>query len=247
MRKYLCLLAGLALMPLIWACNQALQRGMLDGAYVSTARPALMVEVKDMPLLTAGEGFANVFWTGMLGGLPVQMWFAFYGTGGLAPLAIVAQAQVPSGWYWDGIMRRPFSVDEGTAAFGGVTYDSYTYIVNPAADPFAEFMGANEPTGQEQRWLARVFAARYNFNQDKMILEYREPLPEAITDLTAMPLGYDTFLREFAARARDAFAVLPCPANVPAVQKAYIKGVQWQFVDQNFLGSISRNDYLSPR
>lgn len=246
MRKYLYMLVALVLAPVLWGC-QSLQRGMLDGAYVSTARPALMVQVKDMPLFASGEGYANVFWTGMLGGLPVQMWFALYGSGGLMPMAIVAQAQLPSGWYWDALMSRPFSVDQGTAAFGGVTYDAYSYIVNPGADPFANFTEANGPDGQPQRWIARVFAARYNFNQDKMILEYREPLPAAISDLTALPLGYDSFLREFATRARAAFNVSPCPENVPAVQKSYIRGIEWQFVDQNFLGSISRNDYLSPR
>lgn len=247
MKRFLHMAVALALLPVLWGCGQALQRGMLDGAYVSTARPAIMVEVNDMPLLTAGEGFANVFWTGMLGGLPVQMWLALYGTGGLSPLAIVTQAQVPAGWYWDGMMRRPFSVDEGTAAFGGVTYDAYTYIVDPKADPFANFTGANAADGQPQRWLARAFAARYNFNQDKIILEYREPLPEAVLDLTALPLGYDMFLREFAARAQAAFTVLPCPEKVANVQKGYIKGVEWQYIDQNYLGSISRNDYLSPR
>ena len=244
MRKYFHIAAGLLLLPVLWACGQALQRGMADGAYISTARPAIMVQVRDMPLLTAGEGTANVFWTGMLGGLPVQMWLALYGSGGLAPLAIVTQAQLPSGWYWDAIMRRPFSVDEGTAAFGGVTYDAYTYIVDPGADPFANFTGEN---AEGQRWIARAFAARYYFNQDKIILEYREPLPEAITDLTALPLGYDAFLGEFAARAQAAFTVSPCPENIPPVQKSYIRGVEWQYMDQNYLGSISRNDYLSPR
>lgn len=245
MKKYTLAAVAFLLLPLMWACGQSLQRGMLDGAYVSTARPAIMVQVRDMPLLTAGEGFSNVFWTGMLGGLPVQMWFALYGTGGLAPLAIVAQAQLPSGWYWDGLMERPFSVDEGTASFGGVTYTAYTYMVDPKSDPFINFEGGSE--GNQQRWLARAFAARYNFNQDKIILEYREPLPEQIVDLTALPLGYDTFLMEFAARAKAAFEVSPCPKDLPTVQKGYIKGIEWQYVDQNYLGSISRNDYLSPR
>lgn len=243
--KKLVFLCGLALLPILWACGQSLQRGMIDGAYISTARPAIMVEVRDMPLITAGEGSANVFWTGMLGGLPVQMWLALYGTGGLAPLAIVTQAQLPGDWYWDSWMRRPFSVAEGTAAFGGTTYDSYTYIVDPKSDPFANFMSATGPEGKPQRWIARVFAARYNFDHDKILLEYREPLPAAIVDLTALPLGYDSYLREFAARAQAAFVVSPCPKNLPSVQKGYIKGVEWQYVNQNFLGSISRNDYLN--
>lgn len=242
--KYCC---ALLLLLALSGCSQALQRGMLGNAYISTARPAIRLEVKDMPLLASGEGYCNMYWTGMLGGLPIQMWMAVYGEGGLSPLAVVAQAQVPQGWYWDGIMRRPFSVDEGTAAFGGVTYDAFTYLVDPANDPFGALITGVQPDGRPQMWIARAFAARYNFNQDKIILEYREPLPAAITSLTALPLGYGDFLLQFAQRARSVFEVGPVPAEHKDVRKSYIQGIEWQYMGQNFLGSVSKYDIYNMR
>lgn len=220
---------------------------MLDNAYISTARPSITLAVKDMPLLASGEGMCNLYWTGMMGGLNIQMWLAVYGNGGLSPLAITAQAQVPTGWYWDGLMDRPFSVDQGTAAFNGMTYQAWTYIVSADRDPFAAYITKTQPDGQPQLWIARAFAARYNFNWDKIILEYREPLPQGITNLTALPVGYGDFLRQFAQRAQAAFEVSPGPQDPTGVRKGYIEGVQWQFMDQNFLGSVSQYDILNFR
>lgn len=237
---YLCLFA-LAL----WGCAQALQRGMLGNAYISTARPAISLQVKDQPLMAAGEATCNLDWTGMLGGLPIQTWTAVYGEGGLAPLALVMQAQTPSGWYWDGITPRVFSVDQGTAAFGGVTYDAWTYIVDPARDPFGGFITGVQPDGQPQLWIGRMFSARYNFNFDKIILEYREPLPAGITNLTSLPMGHDSLLREFARRAQAAFVVGPPPQDTAGVRKSYMEGVRWEYMGQNFLGSVSRNDFFN--
>ena len=43
---------------------------------------------------------------------------------------------MPQGWYWDGIMRRPFSVDEGVEeVFDGVGYQACTYIMDNGRDP----------------------------------------------------------------------------------------------------------------
>lgn len=238
----LCLLLACAA-----GCSEALQRGILDNNYISTARPSITVAVNNMPLMDSGQGFCNMYWTGMLGGLPVEMWMAIYGEGGLAPMAITAQAQLPQGWIWDGITPRPFSVDESTAAFNGVTYTAWTYIVDPAKDPFGALATGVRPDGQPQMWIARAFAARYNFNQDKMIFEYREPLPAEITTLANLPLGYGDFLLQFAERAKNAFSVSDGPKNPAGVKKGYVQGIQWQYMGQGFLGTVSRNDFLNTR
>lgn len=242
MRRYSFIACLLAACLALCACSKSLQRGMLDNAYISTARPSISLKARDLPLLASGEGFCNMYWTGMLGGLPVQMWIAVYGEGGLAPLAITAQAQVPTNWYWNGMMRRPLSVDNGTAVFDGVTYEAWTYIVNPAKDPFGAYVTGVQPDGQTQLWIARAFAARFNFNVDKIILEYREPLPPGITSLTALPLGYGDFLLQFAERARNAFVVGPGPVNPSGVKKGPIQGMQWEYMGQGFLGSVTQND-----
>lgn len=219
----------------------SLQRGMLGNAYVSTARPSITVEAKNMPLLTAGRGLCNMAWSGMAAGLPIEVWLAVYGQGGLSPLAIVAQAQTPEGWYWDGIMNPPFSVDVGTETFGGVSYQASTFIVNPARDPFGQLVTGVRADGQPQLWIVRAFAARYNFNDDKIIMEYREPLPDGVTELTNLPLGQADLLRGIAQRARETFSVGPGPVNPSGVVRGYANNVQWQYMDQKFLGSASQN------
>ncbi len=232
-------LAALVVLLSLAGCMGALQRGMDGNAYISTARPAIMLEAKNMPLMAAGQGICNLMWTDMLGGLPIQVWLGIYGEGGLAPMAIVAQAQTPEGWHWDGILRRPFSVDEGVEVFNGVGYQACTFIINPAHDPFGALVTATLPDGQPQMWVVRAYAARFNFNDDKIIMEYREPLPAAIQSLTAMPLGYGDFLQKFEQRARDSFAVAHPPKNPQNLNTGYIRGVEWQYMGQQFLGSAS--------
>lgn len=239
-KLWLSLLLGVLVMG-ICACGESLRRGMLGNAYISTARPAISIEARNMPLMEAGQGLCNLFWSGMAGGLTIQMWIAVYGEGGLAPLAVTAQAQTPSGWFWDGIMRQPGSVDEASVNFNGVNYQACTFIVNPAKDPFGNFVTGVKPDGQPQLWVARYFAARYNFDDDKIILRYMEPLPDAIVNLSEMPLGYGNFLAEFAARAQNAFIVANVPSDLGEVRKSYVQGVNWQYMGERFLGTVSKN------
>ena len=243
MRK---LITPLALAFLLLAgCADSLQRGVLDQAYISTARPSITVQANNLPLMTSGQAVANLFWTGMMGGLSIDMWMAVYGEGALAPMAIVAQAQTPENWHWDGIMDRPFSVDQGTEVFNGTTYQVCTFTINPATDPFGELVTGVKPDGQPQLWMVRAFAARYNFDQDKIIMEYREPLPDDVTDLSSLPLGQANLLAEFAQRARDAFTVSAGPVDPKGVVDGYIQGVQMKFMGERFLGTASQNATIS--
>ncbi len=225
-------------------CKGALERGMLGNVYISNARPSISIDVPNLPLLTAGEGMPNLIWTDVLGGLPIQVWLAVYGTGGLAPLAIAAQAEVPGGWHWDADLYQTFSVDKGIETFNGEGYQACTFVINPARDPFGKLATAVQPDGTPQLWIVRYYAARFNFNDDKIILEYREPLPPAITDLNALPLGHANYLQEFAQRARAAFVVKNGPANLNGVRKGFAQGVAWQNMGQNFLGTASRYEPL---
>lgn len=243
--KHMHLFCMAALVLLMTGCNAAQQRGMLGSAYVSTTRPAISVEAKNMPLLTAGQGSTNLTWSGMMGGLPIRVWLAVYGTGDISPMAVVAQAEVPQGWYWDSIMRRPFSVDEGVEVFDGVGYQACTYIVDSSHDPFGALVAGKTTTGQPVRWLARGFAARYNFNDDKIIMEYREPLPAGIESLSVLPLGTADTLRAFEQRARETFSVGPVPSNLSQLRQGYAQGVQWQYMDENFLGTVSKYDFFN--
>ncbi|GFH62529.1 MAG: conserved hypothetical protein [Candidatus Desulfovibrio kirbyi] len=228
---------------LLAACAGGQQRGMVGSAYVSTSRPSLAIEANNMPLATAGEGTANLTASGMLGGLPVRVWLAVYGDAKTAnpAIAITAHAEVPRGWYWDGIMRRPFSVNDGMEVFGDVAYQAYTYIVDPKRDPFSVFMESETKSESDpKQWMARAFAARYNFYDDKIVLEYREPLPEGIVSLSALPMGLGDAVAAFEQRARAAFSVGQPPAG--SVRREYAATVRWRYMDERFLGTVSKYD-----
>lgn len=241
------LFAATALLLCAAGCTGALQRGMQGNTYVSTARPAISMKAVDMPLITAGEGSAVLNWTGAMGGLPVRTWLAVYGKGSAqSPLAIVALADAPSGWYWDSDGYRSFSVDRGVEIYNNVGYDACTYIVSDKQDPFTALVGASNES-KPVRWLARGFAARYNFNDTKLVMEYREPLPENFAGLQALPSGQTDQLRAFEQRAHAAFAVGPLPENLAGTQRGYAKNILWQYMDQRFLGTISQYDVINTK
>jgi hypothetical protein len=83
-------------------------------------------------------------------------------------------------------------------------------------------------------------AARTNFYNDKIILEYRERLPESIASLTALPLGYGDFVREFEQRARESFIVTPAPREIAEVRRGYANAVRWRYMSEKFLGTVSK-------
>lgn len=220
---------------------------MQGNAYVSTARPAISMKAVGMPLITGGEGNPNLNWTGVVGGLPVRMWVAVYGKGTVqSPLAVVALADAPTGWYWDSDGYRPFSVDKGVEIYNNVGYDACTYIVSGKQDPFAAVAGATDES-KPSSWLARSFAARYNFNDTKVVMEYREPLPENLAGQQNLTNGQTDQLRAFEQRAHAAFAVAPLPENLADIKRGYAKNILWQYMDQRFLGTVSQYDVLSTK
>lgn len=222
-------------------CADVLQRGILGQAYVSTARPAIEIQASGMPLLAGGQGSFNLDSANMFGGLPISMWLAIYGEGGLAPMAIVAQAQTPAQWVWQPGLQVYGSVYNGTEVFGGKNWQATTFIVDPAHDPFGGFVTGVQPDGQPQLWLVRAYMANFNMSEDRIIMQYREPLPEGVTSLSAFPYGQAQWLQEFVERARNAFSVGQPPNNPIDVNKGYIEGVWWQYMDSNFTGDAVYN------
>ena len=93
-----------------------------------------------------------------------------------------------------------------------------------------------------------MFANRFNFDSDKIVLEYREPLPEDITSITALPLGRADYIAAFEQRAREAFMVET--AAVPAagiMPQRNIGALQWRYMDETFWGTVSRYDRMDWR
>ena len=241
----------LAVFLLCAGCVAGQQRGMYGNAYISTARPAIKVAARDLPLITAGRGSAFLTNTSVVSGLPVNVWLALYGKSPDGPFAVVAQAEVPHGWYWDSIMRRPFSINEGVELLGGMGFQACTFVIDNRFDPFVAqaWLGrdAKEVTQRPARWLVRAFAARCNFDEDKIILEYREPLPADIHDISSLPFGQDDLVRDFEQRARQAFTVGTVPQDISGITIGYPYGIEWRYMRERFLGTASKYDIFDIR
>lgn len=230
----------LCLVALMAGCTGAQQRGMQGNAYVSTARPAISMQAANMPLITGGEATVNLDGAGVLGGLQLNAWLAVYGKGdSQSPLAIVAMAEVPRGWYWDSDGQRPFSVDKGVEVFNNDGYAASTYIVDSKRDPFAAVAGLNDDS-RPMRWLVRGFAARYNFNDTKVVMEYREPLPENLAGQETLTESMTDQLKAFEQRADAAFTVASVPQNTKGIIAGYAKNIRWQYLDHRFWGTVSK-------
>lgn len=232
--------AALCLVALMFGCTGVQQRGMQGNAYVSTARPVISMQAVNMPLLTGGEGNVKLDGAGVLGGLQLNAWLAVYGKGDpQSPMAIVAMAEVPRGWYWDSDGQRPFSVDKGVEVFDNVGYAASTYIVDSKKDPFSTVAGLTDESSP-MRWLVRGFAARYNFNDIKVVMEYREPLPANLAAQETLTESMTDQLKAFEQRAGAAFTVASALQNTNGIAKAYAKNIRWQYLDQRFWGTVSK-------
>jgi hypothetical protein len=238
---------SLCLIALMAGCTGAQQRGMQGNAYVSTARPVISMQAVNMPLITGGEGKVSLDGAGVMGGLPLNAWLAVYGKGDpQSPIAIVAMAEVPYGWYWDSDGQRPFSVDKGVEVFDNVGYAASTYIIDSKRDPFSAIAGLSDDS-KPMRWLVRGFAARYNFNDTKAVMEYREPLPENLAGQETLTESMTDQLKAFEQRASAAFAVTSAPKNTNGITKSYVRGVRWQYFDQRFWGTVSKYEIFDTK
>lgn len=221
-------------------------RGLQHDRYVSTTRPSVSLAAKSLPLLTGGEGRGRLVRSGVIGGLPFRSWYAIYGTPAKGPLAIVAHGELPVQWIWDGDMRRPFSINVGTEVFGGEGFQAFTYIAETERDPFVRL--TNPQTLQQedavpQRWIVRTFAKRCNFDIGKIVMEYREVLPNDIVSLTALPYGRADYVSRFEQRAREAFSVQAPQIDAGNIEKHYVgDAILWQYMNEAFWGTASYND-----
>ena len=95
------------------------------------------------------------------------------------------------------------------------------------------------------RWLVRGFAARYNFNDTKVVMEYREPLPENLAGQQTLAESMTEQLKAFEQRANAAFAVASAPQNTSGITNGYANSISWQYLDQRFWGTVSKYEIFS--
>ena len=235
----LCLGTAILLSGMPGGCTSALQRGTTeDGtAYVSTARPAIEVGVADLPLVTHGRGKGTLKDPGILGGLSPDTWISVYSRGPKGPCAVIAHSEL-DGWIWTTVWPRPGAVDARQEIIGGIPFAASTYVQQVRSDPFAGTAGEDiSDKAQEkcpQYWLVRYMAAVLGHRDEKLILEYRVPLPEG-----GLPQGglTEAFLAQFRQEALSAFTIRE-PGRDRKIQDGYAEGIRWRFVDDAFLGPV---------
>lgn len=247
MKKFASAFLCFILPILLFACMPAQQRGMAGSQYVSTSRPAFALGVANsLPLLSGGRGTTKLTDCGVMGGLLIDSWLATYGNMQQGPLAVIAHAEIPAGWYWDGVSPHPFSVDAGVEIINDMEFEAWTYAVNNRRNPFWQTTGSEDDNNG--RWLVRCFAQRTDFDRGKIVLEYRERMPENITSLTALPLGSGDYLNKFAQRAHNVFiaATVPSGRDTTIGQQA-VSNIRWQYLNERFWGTVSRTSYQNLR
>ncbi len=226
-------LAIISLLISSCACVSGLQRGVTDpgGAYVSNARPALQVSVADMPLVTHGAGSGTLMDPGVVGGLSVDTWLAVYARGPEGPMAVVLHAELDNVWYWSTVWPHAGSLDPGTDVISGQAFAGCTFGEPARGDAFAGLAGEDvSDKALEERpvyWLTRYMAAVLGHNDEKLVLLYREPMPETLSPEE---------LAAFRKRATAAFTITAPDGS--AVRRAYPEGVRWRLVNDHVLGPV---------
>lgn len=243
MKKYLCLLFfPVCIFCALCSCATVQQRGMAGAQYVSTSNPTIAIGVSDeLPLLSGGSFDTKLTECGVLGGLSVNSWLATFGNQQLGPLTVIAHAELPARWYWDAVSPHPFSVESGTETIGDLSFEAWTYVIKNRRNAF--WMLSDKEDANAGRWIVRCFARRTDFDRGKLVLEYRERLPENIESLTSLPFGHGDFLKKFAERARSVFKLRDVVGLKSQIIPTKITGIRRQYLDEKFWGTASPYAY----
>ena len=221
---------------LLLSCTQV--RGLGDGRYSSSTRPALRVAVPALTAQGTEHRIIKLPNMGVLGGLNLDTWITVFGTSE-GPMAVSGHADLPAGWEWDANMSHPFAVNEEWVNLGGVPFFAQTTLEDERHNPFVEAQA--EKTEHPAFWLVRSFQARFNNYHTKLILEYRERAPMELTNLAHIPFGQSNLLSDFAKRAEQAFSI-DSRVNTQAETLSRIPGLHTRYLDAHFFGSASPID-----
>ena len=215
MKKFLLCAALSAVMVLSGCAGMELYRGLdtSTNAFVSTAYPPVLVQ--------PSEDFKNVSYgavplrvaesDGMLMTIPVDAWYALYYSN-RAQMAVVV-AECSDRWIWEisalGVEYQRLPILRSYYGDGPQDATLYVYVRTGSRDPW---MPVFAEAGSS--WEGDILVARYEWctshDTDKLLLEYREPLPAPRDEL----LGRQTLITEFLERAQAAFSLAQVPDAV---------------------------------
>ena len=202
--------AAMAAAVLLGGCaGSAIYRGMdaSSGAFVSTASPVVSV--------TSAEGFENVlsgytlcrvpYEDSMMTSTSSSVWFSLQEREGAQLVTMLAEC--PSDVIWE---IRPVGVDfQRLKVFyerNGVSPNDATvhvYLRPASMDPWSPLFAAAGKPG----WEGSTLVARYEWTstteQDKLIVEYREPAPEILEGMNPRIVDLEAFI----GRSQQAFTL----------------------------------------
>lgn len=216
------------------ACTP-LMRGFQQGELVSQNAPPVTIQ-SSLPLLTKGQS-APFVQVDMTFANP-QTWLAVYGgQTPSAPVAVAVYSVAPTNLQWDlaGIELVDSPV-VNEVAFGGHTFSSIFRVISGQRDPFTPLTAADADSADKMVWLSQRFVSLEDFRKTKIILEYRELMPESLADMAGTPglLLLRPETQAFAQRAQAAFTVQFAYTG-PAIARAPYLG---DTVNQRYLGAF---------
>jgi len=233
----------------VTACSPALRQGMSDTRFISSTEPAFSV-TSTLPLVSA-EKVSSFLQTD--GGFPVvSVWLSVYGAENLeSPMVIIAYSPVPNNiWLWNyARISTPDSPIMTKPVFDGQRFYGTIHTLNGAKDAFTLWLTDPE-NAAKHTWLVQRYTALFNFRANKLILEYREPLPTSLIASLQdnMPISPESpEMQAFAERAKAAlsFTFKPSPDAPIIATTSTGNAINTKYL-QRFLGSITRATTYSP-
>lgn len=215
------------------------------GMLASNGLPAVAVKPADgMRLVAAGRVDVPVTRAGMFGGIPsAPSWYALHADKNGAQLAAIL-AEAPQGLRWPinstfNEHRGSPSLREGEQTHDGMQLTTWTFVRQADDDPWMPVY-REKGQGWEGALLVRQYAW-WGVNENaKLMIEYREPLPEDVL----LPLADDPASRSaFEQRADAAFTLLrkdtgdSFPDAIDKVARGENKGLKRRQL-ANILGEV---------
>ncbi len=233
----------------IVACTpRQAKQGIYENSLVYTAQVPFSAG-STLPLASFQQSSALMYADGQYVSLPVML--TIYGEKSLdAPMSIVAFSAInnTNNWVWEyagtsppdnPIMSEPY--------FDGKKFYGTIHVLNGKEDPFTLWLAESEEEAAETYWLVQRYTQLSDFRMNKLVLEYREPLPKSLQELF-LAEGFVINPQEpemiaFSERAKASFLVnFAVPKTLELGQgPVENKRINRQYLDE-FLGSLRPND-----